>query len=325
MATKIFTRSPYIVYTGEVTDLSYSILLLYYTGGTSSNPLYTITKNAFQFKDNAGVAKGYNSFDISDLIKDLIEIFYNGQTGLPALPPNVDMTYQLLNFSTTAQLGGTITGLVTGLEGYSEFQDGLNYSLPTNQILLSGTEIYLPNGKTTRIYYNDGSDVLGDETVLPNDTTTDVDGTDIKINRIRECKYPHTKITFLNKWGALQDLWFFKKSIDTTSVSNTNYISNVLDLNKANPSYSTTAHYKKTYNFVGQQKIKLSTGLVGECYNPYLQELMLSPFIWLTDATETYPVVLTSKELLKKTSLNDYLVEYTLDFEIANEIINNIR
>jgi len=276
MATKIFTRSPYIVYTGEVTDLSYSILLLYYTGGTSSNPLYTITKNAFQFKDNAGVAKGYNSFDISDLIKDLIEIFYNGQTGLPALPPNVDMTYQLLNFSTTAQLGGTITGLVTGLEGYSEFQDGLNYSLPTNQILLSGTEIYLPNGKTTRIYYNDGSDVLGDETVLPNDTTTDVDGTDIKINRIRECKYPHTKITFLNKWGALQDLWFFKKSIDTTSVSNTNYISNVLDLNKANPSYSTTAHYKKTYNFVGQQKIKLSTGLVGECYNPYLQELKRS-------------------------------------------------
>ena len=38
---------------------------------------------------------------------------------------------------------------------------------------------------------------------------------DVILNPIEECKYPVQKITFLNRWGALQDLFFHKKNLQT--------------------------------------------------------------------------------------------------------------
>jgi len=39
--------------------------------------------------------------------------------------------------------------------------------------------------------------------------------TTITIEPVEECKYPVNKITFLNRWGAMQDLFFFKKSTES--------------------------------------------------------------------------------------------------------------
>ena len=33
----------------------------------------------------------------------------------------------------------------------------------------------------------------------------------ITVKEIEECKYPVHKITFVNRWGAMQDLFFFQK------------------------------------------------------------------------------------------------------------------
>ena len=72
----------------------------------------------------------------------------------------------------------------------------------------------------------------------------------------------------------------------------------------------------------------MSTGFVDESYNPYLQELMLSESIWVqkqVGANPVVPCVLKTQNFIKKTSLNDNLVEYTLEFQPANQIINNVR
>ena len=319
--TKILSRSPYILSTGELTDLSYSLLVLTLNG--ASSPTYTITKNAYQFKDSSNVDKGFNSFDISDLLRDYVETTYNGT--LPTLLAFAQFSYNLLNFSTTAQLPAQQTGIVRVLDGYTEFQNGLNYSLPINQVMLSCSELWMPIGAETSIYFNDANNDIQEFKVSNVDTKVDVNGTDIRINRIEECKYPHNKITFINKWGVLQDLWFFKKRVDKTTTVNSNFQSSVLNLLQNTPSYSTTSHYKKTYNFVGNQSMTLSTGLVGECYNPYVQELLMSESLWLTYEQEITPIIMTSREIEKKTSLNDYLVEYSFDFEVSNQLINNIR
>jgi len=74
--------------------------------------------------------------------------------------------------------------------------------------------------------------------------------------------------------------------------------------------------------------MSMSTGLVDESYNSYIEELMLSEFIWVkkvTGSNPVIPVVLNTKNFIKKTSLNDKLVEYTFEFEPANQIINNVR
>ena len=54
-----------------------------------------------------------------------------------------------------------------------------------------------------------------DEVIIDTDAGVEV----VKINTINECKYEPYKVTFVNKYGALQDLWFFKKSVESTNVN----------------------------------------------------------------------------------------------------------
>jgi hypothetical protein len=220
-----------------------------------------------------------------------------------------------------------VTGSDIGINGYSEFSQGLNAVITNDQLLLSGTKIYLPLGTRTTIFnYESGSIVNYSTTSTA--TSIDIDGTTIQIERIRECKYPHHRVTFVNRFGVLQDLFFFMKRINSTAVTNENYKANVLNLLQATPSYSTTSHVNKTFNFKGQESFTMSTGFVDESYNPYLQELMLSESIWVqkqVGANPVIPCVLKTQNFIKKTSLNDNLVEYTLEFQPANQIINNVR
>lgn len=323
----ILLRSPYIISVGEVANLSFCILQLTIDG--ASTPQYTITKNAYQFKDSNDDDQGFCSFDIAELCRDYITNTYVDLAVLNTTQTvSISWSIQKWNNASPSVLIGTDTGSDTGINGYTEFSQGINAEITTDSILLSGSKIYLPlNVRTTIFTYESGSIV--DNDVSSTDTSVSVlGGKIIEIERIRECKYPHHKVTFINKYGVLQDLFFFMKSVNSTVVTNENYKANVLNLLQATPSYSTTSHQKKTFNFKGQAKMSMSTGLVDESYNSYIEELMLSEFIWVQKITGTnpvIPVVLNTKNFIKKTSLNDKLVEYTFEFEPANQIINNIR
>ena len=56
---------------------------------------------------------------------------------------------------------------------------------------------------------------------------------------------------------------------------------------------------------------------------------MLSEQVWYTKTTDEestiYPVTPVTSSLTYKTSLNDKLVEYTIDFDFAFDKIQNIR
>ena len=52
-------------------------------------------------------------------------------------------------------------------------------------------------------------DTIVVESYDPNDRTS------ISVERVDECKYPIHKLTFVNKFGALQDLYMFKNSVET--------------------------------------------------------------------------------------------------------------
>tara|TARA_R110000782_G_scaffold198307_2_gene287358 strand:+ start:7799 stop:8782 length:984 start_codon:yes stop_codon:yes gene_type:complete len=327
MPTNIQLRSPYILSITPTAN-AFFIDVRIFTNGQAQDPNFTFSKNTI-IKDVSNVATGFASVDISDLCRDLIpEIEYNGT--YPATPYKVEIDDVV--FDKFDQAGAFISEdrftNLDGFEAYTNFQDGLNYAIPNNSALISGNLIWLPIGVGTEIYGANGSGVITKYSVSGTDTSVIIEGNTITVRRLNECKYIHNKITFLNKWGAFQDLWFFTKMTNTTTSSNSSYQASVLDLIQANPSYSTTSHYKKTYNSKGQQKMSLSTGIVSEDYNQYIQELMMSEFIWLTNSIgdgSPKPVNLTSSELAKKTSLNDNLVEYTLEFELSNQLINNIR
>ena len=69
----------------------------------------------------------------------------------------------------------------------------------------------------------------------------------------------------------------------------------------------------------------MNTGFVKEDMNQTIEELYFSENVWIRYEGKTLPVIPTSKSLQYKTSLNDKLINYTIDFEFAFDKLNNIR
>lgn len=145
----------------------------------------------------------------------------------------------------------------------------------------------------------------------------------IKVITIEECLYTPIKLTFVNKWGAKQELWFFKKSIETLNVKRESFKRNTSNAN--NGSYLTTTHQKQPYNVQSTKSITLNTGYVSEEYNEPMQELLQSEQVWMEIDTIVTPVNVEENSLIFKTSVNNKLVDYTLKLSYAFDTINNIR
>ena len=148
----------------------------------------------------------------------------------------------------------------------------------------------------------------------------------VDVVTLDECKYEPKKVSFINRWGALQDLWFFKKSVESMNVEKESYKSNILGYDGA---YSTSNHVNRDFNVVGKESITLSSGFLDEEYNKVFKEMMLSEKIWITNVTESgeqvLPINVKTGEITYKTSLNDKLVQYTIEFDNSYYTINNIR
>ncbi len=147
----------------------------------------------------------------------------------------------------------------------------------------------------------------------------------INVNVLEECKYEPKKVTFINKFGALQDMYFFKKAVEMMTVEKESYKSNII----SNGTYSRSSHVNRDFNVVGKESITLSSGFLSEEYNEVFKQMMLSEKVWITNIIETgeqvLPINVKTSDITYKTSLNDKLVEYTIEFDNAYDTINNIR
>ena len=148
----------------------------------------------------------------------------------------------------------------------------------------------------------------------------------IKVNVIEECKYEPKKVTFINKFGALQDMYFFKKAVEQMTIEKESYKSNIIS---AYGQYSKSNHVNRDFNVVGKESITLSSGFLSEEYNEVFKQMMLSEKVWITNIIETgeqvLPINVKTSNITYKTSLNDRLVDYTFDFDYSFNVINNIR
>ena len=166
--------------------------------------------------------------------------------------------------------------------------------------------------------------------------------TSIKVEQIEECKYPVHKIVFLNRWGAFQDLYFFKKSSESLNTTSENFNRSIFEARKTTYGfpfggggctaaytynvYNSNAHANKTFNSNGVESITLNSGYVNELMNPYFEELMVSEYVWLIGSNNVvYPVNLKESSFDKKTGLNNGLINYTMNFDKSFALVNNIR
>ena len=152
--------------------------------------------------------------------------------------------------------------------------------------------------------------------------------------KVVDCsRYTPTQIMFVNKFGALQPLFFFTKKVDVINTRSETFQRNIIDTSTTTPSYFRPAvagspsypHSIETYNKNGKKSYTLSSGYYPERANAFFEQLLLSEAVWIIIDNIPIPVTVRSSSLTYKTSLNDKLVDYTIDFEEAQDYINNVR
>lgn len=143
----------------------------------------------------------------------------------------------------------------------------------------------------------------------------------VNIYTIEECKYEPHKLTFVNKCGTLQDLWFFKRSSESTSATEELYKSNILQSN----TYNVYSHQKRIMNKNGSEKVVLNSGYYPESHNEVFKQLLLSERVWIQKGDITLPVNILNNNIDFKKSVTDKLINYTLEVGYAFDKINSVR
>ena len=282
------------------------------------------------------------NFDIAELARDYIEISYQSDY----VPQTVDIETTLTNkdglngTGSIVDLPTTITD--RGFEAYGTFEEEVNPEVPFRNAptyLIPTTDtntftIFAPNN-TAGIIPNITS--LNGLAVTPytvSDTSVTVDSVVCNIKRIDCTKYGiGNKITYINKYGVQQDLWFFLKETKNLARTNEGYKSNTITYPSTGATYSIQNAPNKVFNTQGKQTHTFSSGYYPEFANQQFEELLLSEYVWFHKPTSgigvgTYivvPVKVKTSSMAFKTSVNDKLIEYTIEFEEAFDYINNIR
>ena len=283
------------------------------------------------------------NFDIAELARDYIEISYQSDYE----PQTVSIVTVLTNYDGLNGTGNVVDLPTTitdrGFEAYGTFEEEVNpevpfrtaptYLIPKDDT--NGFTILVPNntaGKLPSITSLNG--LISTQYVGNNTSVTTVDGVVCNIKRIDCTKYGiGNKITYINKYGVQQDLWFFLKETKNIARTNEGYKSNTITYPSGGATYNVQNAPNKVFNTQAKQTHTLSSGYYPEFANQQFEELLLSEYVWFHKPTSgigvgTYivvPVKVKTSSVAFKTSVNDRLIEYTMEFEEAFDYINNIR
>ena len=347
----ILSKSPYHINVSE-TDLIYAEVDVYlYTGTQTTDrfgtPNYTLKSTAIN---------GALSFDIGSLVNDALAY----PSGTNYRTDGAWLDYEIRKYTDDGSGPVLATDAIVQLyavDGYSYFSEGANFD-SGKALVLSTDCMTAPLSKTVRFpinlreavtyeeYRNGNTDtnnpdlsvaltsnVLSGQQYSYLSTTSNnitmvrivkADGSSdrVYLYRIAECKYEPIKLKFVNRYGAQEDLWFYKRSSLKTVVSNKEYQNNQV---LSDGTYNTFEHQFRTFNSQAKESMKLNSGFVEEKQNESFLQLFMSGKVWMTYENQVLPINIKSKELEHKTRLNDKLIQYEIDVDFAFNKINTIR
>lgn len=326
--------------------LKTAVLQLYVYDGlvdsyTSSDLRYTITKDIIGNDTKI-------LFEISELVRDYITHDFNNDYNSDA--KWVRCTTTLFDENEVAlTYSNPVSETFIAVDGYGFFEDQINPELSRHALITANT-IYVPEdtagklpifaegvGKVTidsvdTQITDDGNtnQKIQYVTIPANSSTIQVYDTDdttllktISVNNICEPKYTTFKVTFLNRYGCYEDLFFFKKSTESFNVKDEKFKRNTVS--NSSVSYDLYKGQEERYGTNARKSISLNTGFRNEDSNSSIEELFLSENVYLRQDNKTLSIIPKSKSLTFKTSVNDKLINYTIDFEFAFNKINNVR
>ena len=315
MANILF-RSPYFVTITTAGHLSAQLALT--IDGTLR---YTILKNAISNR---------TVFEIATLVRDY---FVENFVGTTVIADTLAISYVVTTY-TAVDGGGSGTPQTavthTGFNGYGKFGQGVNYELPTSQdptyVGDCGGDgiIYLPDNTAGKLigWTDDSTPVLQVFSIGTSATSIDTPARTFNIERVCNPKYTNVKCVYLNRYGMWQEFYFFLKNVESFSTKKEQFKRNIF--REATTAYGLFRHQTKVFDKNARTKVLLNTHYIDECYNEVIQDIMLSEYVYIYFDSSWRNVNISTSSLTFKTSVNDRLIQYTLEVEYANEVINTI-
>jgi hypothetical protein len=355
----ILARSPYQVIINEPTQIATKVELRLWNKGTTkpTNPTYIMSEGI------ASVTQTETNYNISPFILEYIDKYYpiyNADNVIFAGNKEWCIGEYITYYQTNLSDEWVETDVVEfcGVNGFSTPEQGMNYDITNlrpylflaNELLKvywnTNTPIPFYNfivrhvdkqyeaqwinksGNTINsVIFYDGEDdyfnfaiplVYGASVRLEIVNRTDGElVTKIETEEICEPLYPVEMVYFVNHYGGWNYLPFFKASYNSIDVKNSDYA-----LMQKNVDYDYRRGQRKSFNVNGNQSIKVNTGWIEEVYFELIQDIMLSDTIIYS--ADEIPVTIKTSTMQKKTYLTDKNINYTLEFDFANKLINNI-
>lgn len=161
-----------------------------------------------------------------------------------------------------------------------------------------------------------------------------------KLYPICENKYEPVQVAYISKYGTWNYATFFKRSEETINVTKDEF--RTITGNVQNGEYTYGLHnpvYKK-YNTNGKRRLTLNSGFVAEEFKDVMEQLLLSEYVLVvtsdkrtvvkSGSTYTYTagngavaVNVATNSVTKKKSVNEKLIQYSLDLEYAFDELNS--
>lgn len=334
-------RSAYQYYISE-SLLSYVDFKLYaYTGSANVNKPSTPT---YELRGKA--SKGEVSVDLVSPLVDSIPQTFDGTYSTEVTWVDWEYTASYSDNSTSSYASPVRDGISATpmTKGYWTY--GNEYDIVSSSILLNTDTLYIPEGEVSAVafYQNISSSediqlastpTVGDFTTQQQLSSDDViryesvgsnvgfisssQGRVITVKEIEGCQFK-TKVTFLNRYGVLQDIYFTGNIKESLSRDLEKHISPI----SSNGTYSTTRPGKDI--FVNQvfSEFEINSGFYPESYNEVFEELLLSQQVWITKDGEVIPVNIVDSTFALQTSLKNKAINYTITVSKAAQEINKI-
>lgn len=321
---KIFVRSPYFIQIDEPDQLSGSIELYIWNKNSTepTDPNYTLSK------DIPTANQPVLSWNISNYALEFIKPIKTTTVSVPTEEDVNTWCYmRVISYSDGEEVADEtyicLNGYTNYSIGYNQYNDYIVVPLVNYSITF---QKWAPIVPYVNVFYEQGDyEVIDYGTLTVTEPgmwkiplTDNVNGDDyFEYYSVEVCEPKYTPIicTYINRFGGWQFLTFFKAS---SELIDTEY--KEFNLMPSNVDYDPYLGVNKVFNNQGKQSVKCNTGWVDENYFELIQDLLLSETILLGNK----PVTIKSKSMDKKTYIRDKNINYTIDFEYAFGLINDI-
>jgi hypothetical protein len=241
--------------------------------------------------------------------------------------------------------GGTIESLSCSNIGLATIKvlndDNTTYQYSVTESDVSGTAVedrvlLFPAGISNLSNWKANNGLLG--TAPYNTKYYDIqllDGLGTILDQLRvynecEAKFDPVSLYFVNRYGAWDNITFFKRSDTDLSVSKEKYRSTIGSASASGYTWADQARGMRTYNHEASERMTLNTGFVSEDYREVMEQLLMSEYVLMVINRNTQrsgttydidqsqrAITINNQSLRLQKHINDKTINYTIEVEFA--------